>query len=158
MEALDVLMVLQSLNKQTGGRHFFGVYPLDMLPDEITFPAAIVANTSDSSQTTGHWVAFYIPDKGSSQYFDSYGTIPLHPEFYSWIQKFNMHGELYFNKRRYQADNSPVCGYYALVFLARRMGLPCSPELTFNHVFKSNDLKIRAIFKKLIKFLKVRPA
>jgi hypothetical protein len=155
MEAQNVLNVLQALDKRTGSRHFLGVYPMDMLPDRISKPAAIVANTSDSSQSSGHWVAFYFPDKGSTLYFDSYGTIPLHPEFYTWLQKFNLHRELFFNKKRYQADNSPVCGFYSLVFLARHMGLPCCRELYFNRDYKDNDLKIKTTFKKLIRFLKV---
>jgi hypothetical protein len=158
MDAQDVLEVLQALNKKTGMRHILGVYPLDMLPELTHKPAAIVANTSDSSQQSGHWVAFYIPEEGSTQYFDSYGTIPLHPEFYTWLQKFNMHKELFYNKKRYQANNSPVCGFYSLVFLARRMGLPCSRELTFNKDFKNNDKKIKASFKTLCKFLKVLPS
>lgn len=149
------MTVLRALNKKTGSRHFIGVYPLDMLPDNIRKPAAFVANTSDSSQRSGHWVAFYVPEKGSTQYFDSYGTIPLHPEFYTWLQKFNIHKELFFNKKRYQAENSPVCGFYTLVFLARRMGLPCGRELTFNREFKSNDSKIKTTFKKLSNFLNV---
>jgi hypothetical protein len=155
MEAQQVMDVLLALNKRTGSRHFLGVYPLDKLPDRLIKPAAVVANTSDSTQSSGHWVAFYFPDEGSSQYFDSYGTIPLHPEFFTWLQKFNMHKELFFNKKRYQATDSPVCGLYSLVFLARHMGLPCGRELRFNRDFKENDLKIKMLFKKLIRFLKV---
>lgn len=127
-----------------------------MLPENVSTPAAIVVNTSDSSKSTGHWIAFYIPEDGASQYFDSFGTIPLLPELYSWLQKFSTSRELLYNKVRYQADNSPVCGYYVLVFLARRMGLPCGPGLTFNQIYKNNDLKIKSTFKKLVHFLKLR--
>jgi len=35
------------------------------------------------------------------------------------------------------------------------MGLPCGRELRFNRDFKENDLKIKMLFKKLIRFLKV---
>lgn len=126
-----------------------------MMPEKIRKPAAIVANTSDSSQRFGHWVAFYIPEEGSSQYFDSYGTIPFHPEFYSWLQKISENGELLFNKKRYQADDTPVCGFYALLFLARRMGLPCARDLIFNQEYENNDIKIRGSFEKLVKFLKI---
>lgn len=155
MESQNVLAVLNALNKVAGSRHFCGVYPADMLPEKLRKPAAIVANTSPASQRVGHWVAFYIPRTGPPLYFDSFGTIPFHPEFYTWLEKNTSNRQLLFNKVRYQAEDSHVCGFYALIFLARRMGLAFATDHTFDKDFASNDVKISTAFQDMLKQLKM---
>ena len=70
---IDTVLNL-SLSKIHGG-----VYPADRLPEiPNTFdrPKAFVANTDNHDFPGQHWVAFYFPSKGPSEYFDSYGLPP----------------------------------------------------------------------------------
>jgi hypothetical protein len=155
METQTVLAVLQALDQRTGTRHMYGVYPINKLPKKIKKPAALVINTSEASQETGHWLGLYIPTKGATQYFDSYGTIPLQPEIFVWLRTIRCHKKLLFNKKRYQSDESDVCGCYVLTFLAKRMkfDIPKLPVFTKN--YEKNDVAIKNIFETILKMLQL---
>jgi hypothetical protein len=112
---------LELFNAEAAKPHLVGVYASDRLPRRLNRPAAIIAHTETASEKFGHWVAIYVPSKGIPIYFDSFGIdvhIPNHKVFIARLSKFYK-----FNTICYQAPPSTVCGWYALLFLADKMGV-----------------------------------
>ena len=55
---------------------FIGVFPADInpLPRIRSFPACYIMNTKDRTKRVGgHWLAFYLPNATSLEFFDSLG-------------------------------------------------------------------------------------
>jgi hypothetical protein len=99
--------------------HFLGVFPCDKLPQPTKYPCAVVANTDPAGAKGEHWVAFYIADDGTVEYFDSFGMPPLNCDLFSY---FESSGKKYkFNDVQLQGISSTACGHYCIAFLARRV-------------------------------------
>lgn len=90
------------------------VFASDQLPNFISRPCAIVANTDPSNKPGQHWCAFYIDKNGYGFYFNSFGLPPTgyHLKF---IQKNSKSWR--YNSTILQDFNSTVCGHYCLVYL-----------------------------------------
>ena len=103
---------------------FVGVYSSDNIPSpnkQTRFPYCFVANTAKSSESGEHWVAFFVPDPASVDYFDSYGCKPTVPSFRNFAKSF---GEFRHNALPLQGY-STMCGQYCTLFLiARQYGHP----------------------------------
>lgn len=113
MNTLDIIQTL-SLNKHTK-KNFQGVFPCDHLPVKVKKPALIVANTDPAHKSGTHWVAFFIPTHGPSEYFDSFGKRPIKKQFLQFL-KNNTKSYVY-NSKRIQGDFSSTCGHYCCVYL-----------------------------------------
>ena len=99
-------------------------------------PACYIINTETRKNGPGeHWVAVYVSEEKSCDYFDSYGTGPLE-NIYKWMKKMRLQ-PIRYNKKWLQAPTSQACGAYCLYFLrARARGM--SLEKILGH-FREGD-------------------
>ena len=98
---------------------FAGVYPRDRLPRTIkNYPSAYVCNTDPHTDEGEHWIAIYVDDDGSGEYFDSYGLPPLHATFTNFLNKQCTMWT--YNDKRLQGLASTVCGQYCIFYLMHR--------------------------------------
>lgn len=126
----------------------FGVYAADLLPRHISPSTAIIVNTDPHNEAGAHWVAFYLGDRNTIEYFDSYGQ-PPHSHFYQGFLRRNARRYLY-NEHRLQDDNSQVCGYYCLVYLYYRSNTQLDMKMTdFVQLFGSSTKQNDALIKKM---------
>ena len=116
--------IIWSLKNKLGGRvKFMGVYSADEVSN-MNFhnyssdkPYIFIANTLPSNiYSLGHWIVYYVDTKIKQIYvFDSYG---LDPRVYTQYFKrfFNNHPsfKIWYNIKRLQAEDSYVCGLYAV--------------------------------------------
>ena len=99
--------------------HFQGVFPSDILPQIEKYPAAFIFNNEPSTEAGMHWLAFYFPEKGQSEFFDSYG---FPPEFYTPnFTKFIKNTKRHINTKILQSMDTAVCGDYSLFYLWHRV-------------------------------------
>ncbi len=128
-------------------RHFLGAFAADILPDTIRKPACLIANTDILENPGKHWVAFYFPEKGIPEFFDSSGHDPGFFGFDSWLKR--QCKEYIYNRKMLQGRNSDVCGAYVLYYLFRRSrGVPMNVIAEdFGKDLDTNDIKIAKFFR-----------
>lgn len=134
-------------NKRTK-KYFRGVFPCDKLPKRFKRPALIIANTDASTESGRHWVAFYIPIKGPSEYFDSVGRKPVNEEFIKFLKRC---GKSYvYNLKRLQGVFSNVCGNYCSMYLLYRAKNQSRSKFInlFTENYANNDEKIIKLYKR----------
>ena len=128
-------------------RQYVGTYSRDTLPNSITLPVGLIANTDTSDKPGTHWIAIYIDEKGVGEYFDSYGLPPLHKEFVDFIFRNSSDGSFY-NRIQLQCLSCITCGHYCVAYLKMRFhGLN---YCHFISLFTSNRLQNDIIIKKFI--------
>jgi hypothetical protein len=101
---------------------FIGVFSSDNISSKhAKFPYCFVANTAKSTESGEHWVAFFVPDASSVEYFDSYGSKPCVDSFKEFVKNF---AKTTCNSIPLQGY-STMCGQYCVLFLiARQYGHP----------------------------------
>ena len=98
---------------------FQGVFPSDILPKIEQYPAGFIFNNEPSTEAGMHWLAFYFPEKGQSEFFDSYG---FPPEFYTPnFTKLIKNTKRHINTKTLQSLDTAVCGDYSLFYLWHRV-------------------------------------
>lgn len=100
---------------------FIGCYPSDNIPTSDIYPYSAVINTDKTGYPGKHWVAIYVQNKNTIEYFDSFGEVPN-----ANISKYLMNFEnISMNKSKIQSLFSDVCGQYCIYFLLKRcMNVP----------------------------------
>ena len=98
---------------------FQGVFPSDIVPKIEQYPAGFIFNNEPSTEAGMHWLAFYFPEKGQSEFFDSYGFPPefYTPNFTKLIKNTTRH----INTKTLQSLDTAVCGDYSLFYLWHRV-------------------------------------
>ena len=143
MNSLELIKNLKS-DKVTN-KNFKGIFPRDLLPSKISYPASFIANNEDSNNTGQHWIAFYIDGEGILEFFDPMGLSPSYYGLDNYIE--NISNSYKFNKKQYQNFFSSYCGHYCLLFLFLRNRNKTFNSKLFTKDFKKND----KIISKLIK-------
>ena len=151
MNEVQLRQVLACVNTHSDTKFFVGVFAADRLPRKHTKPAAFIANTDVSGGGGVHWVAFFIPERGKPEYFDSYGLdtfIEGHLDFIARSKKTWLT-----NKKLLQGLRSKVCGQYCLVYLICRMrGYSMKQfQSLFTKNVKKNDIQVRKCIQKYYK-------
>ena len=99
--------------------HFQGVFPSDVIPKIEQYHAGFIFNNEPSTEAGMHWLAFYFPEKGQSEFFDSYG---FPPEFYTPnFTKCIKNSKRHINTKLLQSMDTAVCGDYSLFYLWHRV-------------------------------------
>ena len=116
MNTHQILSLVNSCS--TAKHHFKGVYASDTLPTRPANerPCTYICNLDPSYLPGSHWVAFYVPQRGDTEYFDSYGR-EAPPVF----DKFLGPSGYIYNARGIQFPLSAVCGQYAIFYIWRRL-------------------------------------
>lgn len=98
-------------------RNFQGVYAADTLPSTPPRlkPSTYICNLDTIDRPGSHWVAFYVPEQGDVEYFDSYGMIAP-----SIFHEFLGHDTYLYNERCVQYPLSATCGQYAIYYIWMR--------------------------------------
>jgi len=100
---------------------FLGTFPEDKIFMKIEKkPAAMVVNTDPSSKPGTHWVAIFLNDDGTGEYFDPFGFPPLTERVINFINTNSPNG-WDFNKITFQTPVlSKTCGIYCILFIKDR--------------------------------------
>lgn len=98
--------------------YFVGVFPCDKLPEQISYPCCLVANTDPSTKKGQHWVAFHFDHRGNAEYFDSYGNPPIKSELLIFFLRKGKNW--IWNTLPLQGLDSIVCGQYCIAYLTKR--------------------------------------
>jgi len=124
---------------------FIGTYPLDLLPEKQLKqrPCALIVNTDKSTKPGEHWVAIFLSDNGSAEYFDSFGLMPIHNEILMFLRK-NKIKNLIYNSNQIQSITSNTCGAYCVLFVKFKcLKLKfCDLINCFSNNKYNNDIKI----------------
>ena len=120
---------------------FVGVYSSDTILDpnkQARFPYCFVANTAKSTDFGEHWVAFYVADSASVDYFDSFGGKPTIYNFQNFVRHF-----INFNWNPFPLQGySTMCGQYCVLFLiARQYGHPLNTIVKRFHAGENSLLR-----------------
>lgn len=125
-------------------RTFVGVFACDQLPKTISkYPACLVVNTDPHSKAGKHWLAMYIPNAVTLEFFDSFGHPPEH--FKGPIARFaSKFSHMNYNDVPVQSPFSAVCGQFCIYYLySRCRGRSLSAIVkTFHWKSDSNDVRV----------------
>lgn len=102
-------------------RQFGGVLAADQLPTRIrNRPKVFIINTDKSTDPGSHWVAFYFPERGPVEFFDSCGRCPDHYQK-SFKKVLLKNGRYYkYNRVKIQDETSVTCGHFCLFYAYHR--------------------------------------
>lgn len=120
---MNSLEIDNFMRKCSTSKNWGGIYPSDKLPQFLCKKCnfGIIANTETSSEDGEHWVAFFFPESGIVEYFDSFGKKPNDKYFINFLSL----QEVTFNNLKLQNDMSDSCGPHCIFFLmARFVGIP----------------------------------
>lgn len=117
---MDTIQIVTSLKRNKYTRKiFYGVYPIDKLPDHIyKKPSLIIINTAVSTHPGEHWIAVYVPlaYRKPLEVFDSYGRILNYKYLKNLIKRNTSVNKVVFNRKVIQSPFSSVCGHYCCMF------------------------------------------
>ena len=106
---------------------------------------AYVINLDEHKDTGAHWIALFCK-KNEIVYFDSFGVEHIPEEIKKFIGNKNIKANIY----RVQADNSIMCGYFCIGFIAFMLASQTLIDYTnlFSpYDFNKNDSIILSYFK-----------
>jgi len=135
-------------NYLKGFKEFGGTYPRDSLPYKVDKPSCFVINTDKADGPGEHWVAIYLYNNGSGEYFDSFGLPPLHTEIIQFLHK-NCPKGWYHNSITFQSFYSGTCGTYCVLYLSTKCrGMTFELFINmFNNNKRTNDLIAEILYK-----------
>jgi hypothetical protein len=100
-----------------------GIFAVDLLPlhNFKTLPRALIVNVSTRDQVGFHWVALFIVDTRTAEFFDSHGLTPSqYSKYFSEFFQRQDITKIDYNTKRLQSDQTYVCGHYVLYYLHMR--------------------------------------
>lgn len=116
MNSLELLRVLET--DPIVRRTHVGVYSRNTLPKKTLTPGCrrvFVVNTDVVGGKGEHWCCIFIEPNGTGQFFDSFGTPPLHKEFITFLKKNTT--KYTFNSTMIQGFQSQACGLYVAYYI-----------------------------------------
>jgi hypothetical protein len=97
-------------------RYFIGVFSADTLPDVLNYPCTFVCNNKKLNEPGEHWLAFFIPNSETVEYFDSLAGEP-EGIIKTYISKFK---NIKTNRKPIQAFYETSCGPFTIYFVTHR--------------------------------------
>ena len=110
MNTLEINNILSEL------KPFVGTFASDNCPPIRRRPSGIIINTDPSKEGGEHWVALWLSQDGTGEYFDSFGFPPLVPQIQAYIDRECPHGFKY-NNKTLQHPMSITCGPFSIAFI-----------------------------------------
>ena len=137
---MDTLQIINALKDVPS---FQGVYPSDLLPQNIKYGTFII-NLDKHTQPGSHWVGVYFYKSFvNCFYFDSYG---LFPPLFSITKFIKQHCIVWdYNRRQLQGPTTDTCGHYACLF-ALFMDRGYSPTEYINQFTLQPDVQVKQLF------------
>lgn len=145
MNSLQIHRVLtHDLHAQ---RYFMGVFPSDKVPKLQRFPAAIVINTDKHDESGTHWLALYMENKQTLEFYDSFGLPPetYGEDIYRYVKTFKV---VQWNILPLQSPTSNVCGQFCIYFVVKRCQGFCMKMIVTPLAGKKNDFRMYQFVKK----------
>jgi hypothetical protein len=93
---------------------FKGVFPIDKIPDIISYPSAMIINMDAHDEPGSHWVALYFDKNKRCDFFNSYGVEPKDP-LKSYIENNSISYSC--NEKPVQKVFTTTCGQFCIFFL-----------------------------------------
>lgn len=132
---------------KSAGRYFTGVFAADCLPP-VKKEAAFIVNTDTHDKKGSHWLAMFIQDEDTLEFFDSFGFPPsiYQPFISEYAGQFK---HVKWNESVFQSKTSNVCGQYCTYFLLKRCnGFSMECIIHMLNFSKNNDFALYKYFKK----------
>ena len=96
-------------------RSFLGDFPSDLLPQSFSQSGKVVINADPHTEKFSHWLAILSrPKSASTYYFDSYGFLPVVPDFQAFVRRNSTASD--HNRRHLQGLTSNIFGNYCCLF------------------------------------------
>lgn len=141
---LDILAIIKNHKNKS---LFLGVFPRNLLPQQVKYPSCMIINTDPSYKKGQHWISIYYNRDQTAEFFDSYGYPPSHYNMDKYLKKTSK--SFSYNKKTIQSDNSKLCGYYSCLFILFKLNSKSLDKLL--NFFTSSSIEND---KKLLKLLK----
>ena len=106
---------------------FKGITPANKIIPYTTYPYALVANTDNYGEKGTHWIAMYIPNSHTIEYFDSFGNEP-NEEISKFLSNFKT---IIKNTVKIQSIFDISCGAHVIYFISQR----CNGK-SFKHIIQ----------------------
>ena len=92
---------------------FKGVYPIDLIPENLPYPSIIVVNQDRSYQDGSHWIVIHHNEKGKVDHFDSLGKKPV-----EYLKNLFLGKNITYkyNNKRLQNYMTETCGLFCLYY------------------------------------------
>ena len=144
MDNIQILKILKKHHKTF--KCFIGCVPSDAIPVSDHYPYGVVVNTDDSTKPGRHWVAIFVPNSQTVEYFDSFAMVP-NQNISKYLSKFKYKYE---NKKELQSILADTCGEFSIYYIVKR----CSGhtfEAILNELSKipDKDKYVREFVRKL---------
>ena len=94
-------------------KRFRGVYPLDLIPNDLRIPSIIVVNHDKSGKKGSLWIVLHFKENNIVEHFDSTGKKPIRYIHNLLISK-NM--TYIYNNKRIQDYNTKTCGLFCIFY------------------------------------------
>lgn len=135
------------LRQLKGYKRFIGVFPCDLLP-ALKPGQAMIVNTDPHDKPGQHWVAFYMSEDLTLEYFDSFGLPPLVSQFRKYINR-GAHKIFSYSTVQLQHNNSETCGKHCIAFVKHRLNNQSFIHLLahFTKSLASNDREVDLAIK-----------
>ena len=121
--------------------NFYGCFASDELDNFLfdSLPFSIIVNFDPAGSSGSHWVALHV-EKRQVEFFDPLGfdmeSWPKFPtQLIEFVRNISFHRRLLIS-RRLQPENSTLCGFYCIYYIAVRM------TNTLNHITNKFSLDL----------------
>ena len=95
------------------GKIFRGVYPIDLIPNDLPRPSIIVVNQDKSTGMGTHWIVLHHKKDNLIELFDSVGKKPMK---YIHNLLFSKNMSYMYNNKRVQNYGSNTCALFCLFY------------------------------------------
>ena len=107
-EIMDLMMKDKKIKK-----NFKGVYPIDLIPENLDYPSLIVVNLDSSEKKGSHWVVLHYISNHIVEHFDSIGRKPEEHIISILFKKILTYK---YNHKRLQSLYTNTCGLFCLFY------------------------------------------
>jgi hypothetical protein len=114
MNTIEISNILHR-NKYTRD-YFRGVHSSNTIVPHNTFPYGIIVNTDKAGERGTHWVAIYVHNNDSAEYFDSFGQRP-NIEIEKFINNFK---HVKMNNIKIQSSFDTSCGPHVIYYMIQK--------------------------------------